>query len=168
PRRAPPVLMSIRETSIDLTPVPRIFDEDEAGEPSSVRPEDLAGGRFGPYDEALVGGNEVMRFAAVHYLWYSPAMRHKPLYFEQPNIERYGTHLGGTCLASTVATAKFVGSALSLPYQLGAHPPRECVYTLGVYRPGNCTPHFFHVSPLSGKGLLCQTAAVSGLVFLFP
>ncbi len=168
PVRKLPQLTSIFETSVDVTPVARAFDEDADEELSSVRPADTAAQQFGVFDSAVLGGNERTRFPMMYYLWHTPATRHKPLYFEQPNIERYGTHVGSNCFASAVATAKFVGQTLSLPYQMGANPPRECRYTLGVYRPGNCTPHFFHASPLSSKGLLYQGAAVTGLVFLFP
>lgn len=163
--RQPPKLMTIQQTSVDLTPQ-RVKMGTELSEDDL--PPNLASQQFGPYSAAALGGNEYVRHATTHYLWVSPASRHKPLYFEQPNLERYGTHAGGTCLASAAATARFVGHALTLPYQMGAHGPSECIYTLGVYRPGNCTPHFFHIKPLSPKGLLYQGAAVTGLVFLFP
>jgi len=163
--RAAPVLRSIYETTVDLAPRPQTIDGKKV-EPQL--PPDVAIKQFGDYANAAVGGNEWVRFAVQDYLWASPAMRHKPLYFEQPNLERYGNHVGGTCLASAAATGHFVGSLLTLPYKVGAQPPRECVYTLGVYRPGSCNPHFFHVSPISGKGLLTQAAAVTGIVYLFP
>ncbi|MEM6331070.1 MAG: hypothetical protein AAF790_12565 [Planctomycetota bacterium] len=162
----PPRLQSIRETSIDTAPTFITVDGEQQG--SGELPVDVAARQFGSLYGTPAGGNEVMRFAGVEYLWHSPAMRHKPLYFEQPNLERYGTHLGGDCAASAIATARFVAAAVSLPYQIGSRPPGECRYTLGVYRPGNCNPHHCHASPISGKGLLYQGAAVSGLVFLFP
>ena len=165
PARPAPKLVSIFETTVDLTPRTQMIDGEET---SAERPADMAVRRYGDYAGASVGGNEWVRFAVQDYLWASPAMRHKPLYFEQPNLERYGNHVGGTCLASVAATGHFVGSVLSLPYQIGAQPPRECVYTLGVYRPGSCNPHYFHASPISCKGMLTQGAAVTGLVFLFP
>lgn len=163
-RRAP-LLKPIQEATVDTSPLAQEID----GEPTSTaRPHDMAAERYGPYRVAAVSANEFVRFTVNSCLWYSPAMRHKPLYFEQPNLERYGSHLGGQCEASLEAAAHFVGSTLALPYQVAAQPPSSCVYTLGVYRPGNCNPHFFHVSPLSVKGLAAQGAAVTGLVFLFP
>ena len=34
----------------------------------------------------------------------------------------------------------FFGATVALPYLLLVEPPRECVYTLGEYRPGSCVP----------------------------
>lgn len=164
-QRRAPLLLSIRDASVDTTPQPRTIDNEKT---STKLPRSMARERFGGYESAAVGANEFVRHAAGYYLWSSPASRHKPLYFEQPNLERYGSHICGDCLASVTATSCFVGCALSLPYQLATEPPRECVYTLGSYRPGGCNPHFLHLSPIRLKGLVAQGAAVSGLVFLFP
>lgn len=163
-RRAPR-LLSIHQASVDITPLEQAIDNELS---STELPRNMAYERFGGYQQAAIGGNEFVRHAPTYCLWRTPGARHKPLYFEQPNLERYGTHLGGDCCASVMATGCFVGSALSLPYQMATTPPSECVYTLGNYRPGNCNPHFVHLSRPSLKGLAAQGAAVSGLVFLFP
>ncbi|MEM9186769.1 MAG: hypothetical protein AAGB00_09770 [Planctomycetota bacterium] len=163
--RPEPTLISIREATVDTTPRSRTIDDEET---STDLPRDMAIDRFGGYGGARLSGNERVRFATLKYLWNSPAMRHKPLYFEQPNLERYGSGCGNNLLSSAASAGHFLGSTLSLPYQIGAQPPRECVYTLGVYRPGNCNPHFVHLSRPSAKGLALQGAAVTGLVLLFP
>lgn len=164
-RRELPRLISIHETSLDLTPLPQEIDTEKT---DTQRPENLAEQQLGSYQASSFAGNELVRHAAQDYLWMSPMMRHRPLYFEQPNLERYGSHLGGNCAASALATGHFIGRVITLPYQVTANRPRECVYTLGVYRPGSCNPHYLHASPISGRGVVAQAAAVTGLVFLLP
>lgn len=163
--RALPRLLSIHEASLDLTPKPQEIDTEQT---DTKLPENLGEQQLGSYQAAAFAGNELVRHAAQDYLWMSPMMRHRPLYFEQPNLERYGSHFGGNCCASALATGHFLGRVLTLPYQVAAHPPSECVYTLGVYRPGSCNPHYLHASPISGRGMIAQAATVTGLVFLFP
>ncbi len=73
------------------------------------------------------------------YTWYSPVFSHRPLYFEQPNLERYGM---GTryYLQPFVSSAHFLTSAAIMPYKVLTQHPNEHVYTLGHGRPGNCEP----------------------------
>jgi hypothetical protein len=73
------------------------------------------------------------------YCWQSPAFCYSPLYFEQPNLERYGQGKGQP-FASTVSAAYFVGQVTTLPIAVLCNPPwrKEC--TLGHHRPGNCAP----------------------------
>jgi hypothetical protein len=73
------------------------------------------------------------------YTWISPAFYHYPLYFEQPNLERYG--LGPRPVLKPLASSiHFFGSIPLVPYKTLTHHPRERVYTLGNMRPGNCVP----------------------------
>ncbi len=73
------------------------------------------------------------------YTWISPTFYHHPLYFEQPNLERYGL---GTkpALQPFASSAHFFWSIPLIPYKTLTHHPREKVYTLGNQRPGNCVP----------------------------
>ncbi len=73
------------------------------------------------------------------YTWISPALYHHPLYFEQPNLERYG--IGPRpALQPLASSMHFFGSIPLVPYKTLTHHPRERVYTLGEMRPGNCVP----------------------------
>ncbi|MEN1680669.1 MAG: hypothetical protein AAGJ46_13855 [Planctomycetota bacterium] len=165
PERKPPPLESILAASVAIAPKAQEID----GETTSiVLPYNLAADQFGDYRLAMLGGNEQVRFAMPPYTWASPAMRHGPLYFEQPNLERYGTHRGGQWEASAEAVASFFAKTVFLPYQLVDRPPRCTEYTLGVYRPGGCTPHYFHLHGPSTRGSVAETLAVMGLIFLFP
>ena len=73
------------------------------------------------------------------YTWMSPALHHKPLYFEQPNLERYG--IGRSRLVQPFASGfHFFASIALIPYKSFTHHPAEKVYTLGQNRPGDCVP----------------------------
>ncbi len=71
------------------------------------------------------------------YSFISPVFYHKPLYFEQPNLERYGQ---GTyrCLQPAASSIHFFGTIPLLPYKMLTQNPCEKHYTLGNQRPGNC------------------------------
>jgi hypothetical protein len=73
------------------------------------------------------------------YAWHSPAFCHSPLYFEQPNLERYGQ---GPCRpwASTVSATRFVGQVTTLPLAVIWSPPWSRSCTLGHHRPGDLAP----------------------------
>ena len=99
--------------------------------------------------------------------WKASALCHKPLYFEQMAVERYG-HSFGPVAQPVVSAAHFFGHVATLPYHVGINPPNECRYALGYYRPGNCAPYLFPPLPLSLRGAMYQAGAVSGLVYLIP
>lgn len=70
------------------------------------------------------------------YTWASPAFAHRPLYFEQPNLERYGL---GHCrlIQPWTSGIHFYGSVLLMPLKVCIQHPRESVCTLGHWRPGD-------------------------------
>jgi len=99
--------------------------------------------------------------------WAASGLCHKPLYFEQVQLERYG-HEIGPVLQPVVSTAHFFGSIPLLPYKMGIHPPFECQYELGYYRPGSCAPYMIPPIPWSLRGAAAQAAAVTGAAALIP
>ncbi|WP_164100446.1 hypothetical protein [Candidatus Laterigemmans baculatus] len=99
--------------------------------------------------------------------WKASELCHKPLYFEEVNLERYG-HTAGPFAQPVVSTAHFFFNIAVLPYKMGIHPPNECQYALGYYRPGNCAPWIIPPVPLSLRGAVAQTAFVGGMVALIP
>jgi hypothetical protein len=106
-------------------------------------------------------------FKGVTFTWKASALCHKPLYFEQPKLERYG-HTFGPVLTPIVSMGHFFVSVPLLPYNMGVEPPWECVYPLGWYRPGNCAPYTLGPVPLSLRGAAVQGFVTTGLWFLFP
>lgn len=87
-----------------------------------------------------VGEYGIQYWTGTAYCWKSPAFCHSPLYFEQPNLERYGQGLG-TPFNSIVSPLRFSQQVLTLPVAVMITPPwtKEC--TLGNHRPGDCAPH---------------------------
>ena len=73
------------------------------------------------------------------YTWVSPVFHHNPLYFEQPNLERYGIGRARV-VQPLLSSVHFFGSIPLIPYKTLTHHPRERVYTLGQGRPGDCAP----------------------------
>ena len=99
--------------------------------------------------------------------WKASGLCHKPLYFEQVQLERYG-HTVGPLLEAPLAGAHFFANIALLPYNMGIHPPQECQYALGYYRPGNCAPWLLPPFPLSIRGGLAEAGVIVGGVLLIP
>ncbi len=74
------------------------------------------------------------------YAWVAPTFPHKPLYFEQTNLERYGRG-PKRCVQPLYSGAHFFGSILLMPYKVITQHPEERVYPLGNNRPGDRVPY---------------------------
>ena len=98
----------------------------------------------------------------ITYTWKASGLCHKPLYFEEVQVERYG-HTVGPILQPIASGAHFFVSVLALPYSMGMYPPHECMYALGYYRPGSCAPLMIEPIPLSVRGGLAAGGAAVGL-----
>ena len=121
-------------------------------------------------DECLLGDEvyEQRDWQRVCFLWKASALCHKPLYFEEEALERYGhTHVREE-LQPLVSGAKFFLTIPILPYKMGINPPHECIYTLGYYRPGDCAPYMFDPLPLSLRAGLIEAGVIVGGVAIFP
>jgi len=101
------------------------------------------------------------------YMWKASAMCHKPLYFEEEQLERYG-HSFSPCFQPFVSGAHFFVTLPVLPYCMGVEPPCECIYALGYYRPGSCAPYMCNPVPLSLRGALFEAGAVTGAAAALP
>jgi len=99
--------------------------------------------------------------------WKASALCHKPLYFEEVQLERYG-HTVGPWLEPVVSGAHFCLNIAALPYHMGLNPPNECRYALGYYRPGSCAPWLVPPLPLSLRAGLWEAGAIVGGVYLIP
>ncbi|MGC3971988.1 MAG: hypothetical protein QM775_32995 [Pirellulales bacterium] len=118
------------------------------------------------FDESVATADN-RAWAMTQYHWKASGMCHKPLYFEEVGLERYG-HSTGPFSQPLVSGAHFFGSVLVLPYKMGIDPPTECKYALGYYRPGSCAPYIIPGVPITGRAIANQAALVSGLIWLWP
>jgi hypothetical protein len=101
------------------------------------------------------------------YVWDATCMAHRPLYFEEINLERYGYGCHD-CLQPFASAAHFFATVPALPYCMAADCPGECQYTLGHYRPGSCPPWRCHRPPISTRGGISEAGVLTGLIFLIP
>ena len=101
------------------------------------------------------------------YQWDATALCHRPLYFEEVNLERYGYGCCA-CLQPAASAAHFFATVPALPYCMAAECPQECVYTLGHYRPGSCPPWRCHWPPSDPLAAAAQGGVLTGLIFLIP
>ncbi|NDC63822.1 MAG: hypothetical protein EBZ59_07555 [Planctomycetia bacterium] len=107
------------------------------------------------------------RFASTTFTWKAAGYCHKPLYFEDWNLERYG-HSHGWLADPFVSAAHFFVTLPVLPYKMGVELPWECIYPLGYYRPGNCAPWTCPAVPISVRGMAVEAATITGIVFVLP
>ena len=110
---------------------------------------------------------EPRSFAPITYTWTASGLCHKPLYFEEAKLERYG-HMCGPWVQPWVSGAHFFLTVPILPYKMGLELPNECMYTLGYYRPGSCAPYLLDPIPLSVRGALFEAGAWVGAACVIP
>lgn len=146
-----PELVDLRD--ID-SPLNRLAFEIQEGVPfGDETPDDIAIDRFGEFTLPPLDTGEIRTLGGMGNpwalsvaAWEAPGFYHRPLYFEQPNVERYGHYVPRWQPA--ISGAHFFGSIVALPYKMWVYPPCDPIYTLGHHRPGSCNPHQIHYLPL--------------------
>jgi hypothetical protein len=116
---------------------------------------------------SLSADSAVRSWPTSYYLWDATCLCHRPLYFEEINLERYGYGCG-CCLQPLASAAHFFGTVPALPYCMAAECPHECVYTLGHYRPGSCPPWRCHWPPADPLAAAAEGGVWTGMIFLIP
>lgn len=121
-----------------------------------------------PYECSLGNATfEPRNWCPLTYTWTASAIGHKPLYFEDVQLERYG-HSWGPYIQPVMSMANFYLTIPILPYKMGLEPPNECIYDLGYYRPGSCAPYMLDPLPLSVRAALFEAGVWTGAVFAIP
>ena len=93
--------------------------------------------------------------------WTAPNFYHRPLLFEDVNLERYGNQ---TRYQNITSAAKFFGTIPTLPYRVGQNPRCHRDYTFKHYRPGDCVPYQASHFELNHRGGFWQTLATAALI----
>jgi len=101
------------------------------------------------------------------FAWAAPGLSHRPLYFEDAPLERYGQSICPP-LQPVISGARFFSGVLMLPYKMALDPPNRCQYTLGYFRPGSCAPPVRQRVPLNYRALAVEAGVITGLIFLIP
>ncbi len=134
--------------------------------PSGEMPTDYARTQFGS-DAVVIGGSLADRRPVdMVYFWDATALCYQPIYFDDVNLERYGYSHG--VLEPFAGAIHFFGTIPILPYKMGMHPPRECVYALGFYRPGSPAPYQTSRLGWSWRGAVCEAAAIGAFMAWIP
>ncbi|MBL8855036.1 MAG: hypothetical protein JNK57_13805 [Planctomycetaceae bacterium] len=121
-----------------------------------------------PFECEFLGMEAYCRsFAPTHVAWHASNLCHKPLYFEDIQLERYG-HTVGPIKQPVKSAAKFLIQAALLPYQMALYPPNECQYPLGLFRPGNCAPYLRTPFPWERRAIGYQAGVATGVFMLVP
>jgi len=124
-------------------------------------------GSFPPECELGAKIYEPRAWSPTSYAWTASGLCHKPVYFEDVHLERYG-HSWGPYLQPVISGGRFFLTVPILPYKMGLKPPGECIYTLGHYRPGNCAPYLLDPLPLSVRAAVAQAGVWTGMVYAIP
>jgi hypothetical protein len=106
-------------------------------------------------------------WAQYDFHWAATGMRHRPLYFEEINAERYG-YTASNVLQPFVSAGRFFFTIPALPYKMMIDRPHECQYTLGQYRPGSCVPWRWNHLPLNVTATVVEVGTIAGLILLIP
>lgn len=102
------------------------------------------------------------------YTWEASNVNYNPLYFEDPNLERYGLSRRDV-VQPFVSIGRFTGQLIALPYQMSIDPIRKRMYPLGYYRPGEAnTPKRISGIPWNTKAALTEGLTATGLIFILP
>lgn len=98
--------------------------------------------------------------------WTAPGLYHRPLYFEDITLERYGYSQG--CLQPVLSGVRFASDFALLPYQMTLDHPCCPQFALGYDRPGDCVPYRCHRLPWDTRAAVVEGATLTGLAFLIP
>ncbi len=112
--------------------------------PSGEFPADEAGACWTMINQSAGPTAGMRMWGTSTFAWNATCLCYRPLYFEQPNLERYGYGCGCGdcgCLQSAASAAHFFATIPALPYCIATNCPGDCDYTLGQYRPGSCPPY---------------------------
>jgi hypothetical protein len=164
--------------------LPDISEEEESGLPKMLEdkpfstittdirpsagtlPTDHAGAKLSELGELWHGTGFARSWPDQEYCWEASGLYHRPLYFEDVNLERHGHRV--RCVQPLVSAARFYCTVPALPYLMALDSPRECMYTLGESRPGSCHALQVQKYPLRLGPAAIQALVVTGLIFAIP
>jgi hypothetical protein len=130
------------------------------------RPSDVAQARFSREGyQPHVTGFSRFNFQTVMN-WEASALCHRPLYFEEVNLERHGYQI--PLLQPVVSGAHFFSRIPAVPYLVVSQHQRICNYTLGHYRPGSPAPYVWYYPNFSLDGAAVESILITGLMYAIP
>jgi hypothetical protein len=106
-------------------------------------------------------------FPDVAFQWAAPTTMYYPLYFQDPQLERYG-HTYPFPLQPVASVTRMTGQLLLMPYQMTITPPWTLESPLGWYRPGDMAPKLHYQFPWNTSAAVVEAGVITGLFFLIP
>lgn len=100
--------------------------------PAGAMPDDAAARLFD--SEPILQGSRERGFGNTVFFWEASNLMHRPLYFEQAYVERYGYNY--RVLQPVVSGVEFYTDVAFLPFKAVGNIHRPYVYALGPARPG--------------------------------
>ncbi len=166
--------MSLGACGMDLPPIGAVTTDIRPSE--GDLPFDCARTKLAQLGQVSPGEPACRGWPQILYPWEATSYCHRPLYFEEINLERYGytwcDHRCGGVPAALVqpvlSGAHFFATVPLLPYKMAVDPACECIYTLGHYRPGSPVPHQIHRFPLRPVAGGVEAVAITGLIYAIP
>jgi hypothetical protein len=155
------IFRSISQINTDITAPPPEGDADDEREAL-----DVAASFFSRYKEHNYQSEVPRTWGAYGALQITQAFCHRPLYFEEINVERYGYSAG--VLQPAVSAARFFATVPTLPYRMAIDGPGICQVDPSPYPPGHPAPRHRQRPPLHVRAAIIQAVAVVGMVALFP
>jgi hypothetical protein len=110
-------------------------------------------------------GSRFGSYAGMH--WQPTNMFHRPTYFEDVAVERYGQSRFPH-FQPIISGAKFATTFPILPYKMALERPFSCVTTMGLAPPGDCTACVKEKIPWRWNAALAEAVVVTGLAFALP
>jgi hypothetical protein len=101
------------------------------------------------------------------FMWQASEFWHRPLYFDDVPLERYG-QMHHPLVQPILSGAHFFGNIPLLPYKMGIDRPCDEIATLGYYRPGSAAPAVGRRLPLEADAASIEAATWIGLILLLP
>jgi hypothetical protein len=101
------------------------------------------------------------------FRWSATELWHRPLYFQDVQLERYG-QMRHPLIQPVLSGVHFFGTVPILPYKMGLHRPGCCVSNLGYYRPGSCAPALGRRLPLEADATFFEGLTWVALIFALP
>ena len=101
-------------------------------------------------------------FAPITYTWTASALCHKPLYFEDVQLERYG-HMAGPWLQPFASAANFFSDVPDFALQDGPGIAERVHLHARLLSAGQLWPYLFDPLPISVRGLFFESGAGVGL-----
>jgi hypothetical protein len=98
--------------------------------------------------------------------WAAPSFCHRPLLFEEVNLERHGHRI--PLIQPVLSAAHFFGRVPAVPYLAVSEKYRVCQYTLGHYRPGSPAPYVWYYPSFSLDGAALEAGLITGLIYALP